>query len=129
LNIYELDKKFSNNLFIGDIYMIVRVFDKLIEENKNVNSNIDDLSPICFKILAKKDAILIRIKENKYIDADYIINNNIDNVVDLLINSNNNNLIFTIGTLNPYIGQLYIGKNSLRQLDGKKLVKKLDTLK
>ena len=121
----------EEDIFIGDIYIIERTFKKLIAAVKEANPECEYLSPICYSIIAKEGAILIKVDEDNYVDLDGIRNtSDIENINELLnSNSLNNNIILSVGTKDPYVGELII-KNikRIKKLD-KLLEKKLNTLK
>lgn len=129
---FELKNISEQNLFIGDIFMIEKTFRKLIDAVREANPECEDLSPICYSAIAKEDAILIKIDENKYIDLDGINSNKDVEIINELLNSGsiNNNIILSQGTLDPYVGELYIGYNTLSKVkDSEKILeKKLNTL-
>lgn len=129
---FELKNISEQNLFIGDIFMIEKTFRKLIDAVMEANPECEDLSPICYSAIAKEDAILIKIDENKYIDLDGINSNKDMEIINELLNSGsiNNNIILREGTLDPYVGELFVGVNTLKKIENSKKVleKKLDTL-
>ena len=113
--------------------MIIRgICKEIIDEVKKVNAECDNLSLVCLTDIAKEGAILIKVDENKYIDFDGINSNKDIEIINELLSSDskNNNIILSEGSFNPYVGELYIGVNTLSKSKkvNKVLEKKLNTL-
>lgn len=129
---FDLKNIKEEDIFIGDIFIIERTFKRLIEQVKTANPDCKDLSPICYRQLAKENAILIKIGEDKYIDLDGINSKKDVKIINELLTNKSkyNNIILNVGTLDPYVGELFIGVNTLSKVKSaeKILEKKLNTL-
>lgn len=109
LNLKNINEE---DIYTGDIYLVINVDKKMLEEIKKCDIVLGDFSPACNSILAKSEATLIKVADRYFIDIDSIKSNkDIENINYLIkSDSKNNNILLRQGTFNPYIGQLYITK-------------------
>lgn len=128
---FDLKSVSDEDIFVGDLWLIEGVCKNIIDEVKKANPKCDNLALVCLTNIAKEDAILIKVDENKYIDLDGIRNNRDIEIINELLNngSKDNNIILSEGSLDPYIGELYIGHNTLKKINKDKILKKINTLK
>jgi len=63
----DLKKIKKEDIYIGNIFMIEKVFDTLIEKVISINPQINDLSQICYRLLVKTNAMLIKVDDNNYL--------------------------------------------------------------
>jgi len=82
----------NNNIYMGDIMMITK---------KNSDSSFE-------KVLAKSNAILININDNKFIDIDDVNERNIIYIEFLLSNNVSDDIILKEEVENPYVGKLFL---------------------
>lgn len=85
--------------YVGDIYMITKINYELLKFIKNHDILDGDYTSVCDYVLAKKDAVLIKINDF-YIDED--TNSNIN------FNTINNNCLLVKDVFDPYVGQLFV---------------------
>lgn len=126
--IFDIKNIKEENIYIGEIWMIKKVFNELIEYSKKQYPLISGFSSVCFRTLAKKDAILIKVKENYFIDIDFIKSNKEIELINEAIKNGckNNNIFLTEDTYDPYVGQLYLENlKTANKLDKDKVIKKL----
>ena len=124
------DYKYINteDIYIGDIMLVKSVDMKTLEEVKKCDVIIGDLSSACKVVLAKENAILIKVGHNKFVDLDSIKHiSDCDYINNCLEYNIADNIILKQGTFDPYKGQLFLRR--LRSLDIKKEVTDILELK
>ena len=113
-------------IYIGDINIIIKINRKLLNFVKKYDVIDADNLVACEYILAKKDVILIKINDFYFIDIDSIKNfnelNNIQHYIEENIESNlllkeENNIYDT------FIGQLFV--SNVKQLTNKNEYRKI----
>ena len=85
--------------YVGDIYIITRINNKLLEYLKKYDIIDDDYLVACTFELAKSDARLFKVG-SKYIETSSLKKIN--------LNSKNSNYILSDEIYDPYIGQLFV---------------------
>lgn len=85
--------------YVGDIYIITSINNKLLEYLKKYDIIDDDYLVACTYEIAKKDARLLKVG-SKYIEASSLKKIN--------LNSKNSNYILSDEIYDPYIGQLFV---------------------
>ena len=117
------------DIYIGNIMLITYVSQKILEDIKNIDGNIEDFSVACNKVLAKKDVLLLKLNSSYFVDLDMIKSTKDMYYINYCLENNiTDNILLKIGTKDPYVGQLFI-KNikKIKKID-KLLEKKLNTL-
>ena len=108
MNKFISENVLENNCFIGDINIVTSTKNEITVS------------------LAKKDAVLLQISEELFVDLDYIKSKEDINKINELLNSNsiNNNIILSNNINNPYVGKLYISNlRNKKEKNIKKLIK------
>jgi len=112
---FDLKNITEEDIFVGDLYIV---------------TNMPFVS--IMSTLAKKEAILIRVTEDYYIDLESIKSNSDIVIINELLSSNDynsNNIILSDKLKKPYIGQLFIGslekvkENNINFLELKNILK------
>lgn len=85
--------------YVGDIYIITSINNKLLEYLKKYDIIDDDYLVACTYEIAKKDARLFKVG-SKYIETSSLKKIN--------LNSKNSNYILSDEIYDPYIGQLFV---------------------
>lgn len=93
-NIFDLKNIDKNDLYVGDLYIVTNTSEDYTRS-----------------ILAKKDAILIKLFDNHYIDLDSIKSKIDITIINEMLSCNykDNNRILSDIVDKPYIGKLFIG--------------------
>ena len=106
--------------YIGNIYMITSINDKLLTFLQKYDVVDDDNLCACAYVLAKNDAKLIKINDNCYIDYDSIKSTeDAKNIARLLENGAKSNILMKSIVYFPYIGQLFV--KDIKVVKSKKL--------
>ena len=110
MKLLDLKQIKEEDIYTGNINLITTVDKEMLEEIKKCDIVLGDYSPACKTILAKENALLIKVNDLYYIDIDSIKSNkDIENINTLISsNSKNNNILLRHGTFNPFVGGLYI---------------------
>lgn len=110
MKLLDLKQIKEEDIYTGNINLITTVDKEMLEEIKKCDIVLGDYSPACKTILAKENALLIKVNDTYYIDIDSIKSNkDIENINTLISsNSKNNNILLRHGTFNPFVGGLYI---------------------
>jgi len=127
----KIDLKNINkyDIYTGNIMLVTYVSHKILEEIKRIDGNIEDFSVACSKVLAKEEALLIKVNSTYFVDLDMIKSTkDIDYINYCLENKITDNILLRHGTFKPFVGQLYLTKlcclNKKKQEEIKRLILK-----
>lgn len=101
-----------DTVYVGNIMLVKKVNKKHLKECLNADIIIGDLSGPngpCKTDIAKKDAILVKVSDNYYVDIDSIKDlQDCDYINFCLKNNISDNILLKKGTFDPYVGQLFV---------------------
>lgn len=104
----------NDTTYVGDIYKVKRINKKLLIEYLNAGVLINDINEKngpCETVLIKKDAILIKVSDNYFIDIDFIKDLQDCDYINFCLKQNIPDIIFLKrGIFNPFVGQLFVRK-------------------
>lgn len=118
----------KDDIYVGDIFILKQYNSKLLNEFKNYYISIGNAYMIAcdFKI-AKKDAILIKLDDDLYVDIDSInVFSDCNYINYCLENDITDNILLSTASYNPYVGQLFL--KNINKYNDLSNVKKLELI-
>lgn len=100
----------KSNIYVGKIKLITGINRDYLKMLKDCSSFRGDYTSACQTVVAKEDAILIRIDKNYFIDIDSIKSaSDCERINELLISKSfDNNMFLRHSTKDPYVGELFL---------------------
>lgn len=102
----------KSNVLVGDIRLVVGIDKDKMDLLKSCGSFRDEYTSACKTVLAKENALLLRVDKKHFIDIDSIKCSGDCKRINDLLNSRSfdNNIFLTLGSKNPYVGQLILSQ-------------------
>ena len=100
----------KSNIYVGNIRLIVGLNRDYLTMLKECPSFRGDYTSACQTVVAKEDAILIRVDNNYFIDIDSIKTaSDCERINELLVSKSfDNNMFLRHATKDPYVGELFL---------------------
>ena len=100
----------KSNIYVGNIKLITGINRDYLNLLKECPSFRGDYTSACETVVAKENAILIRVNKNYFVDIDSIKTaSDCERINELLASkSYNNNILLRHATKDPYVGELFL---------------------
>ena len=107
---YDFNNIKKEDVYFGDIILIKKVNYDILKQCKSIRTVLGvDYSSACKTVIAKPQAVLIKVSDKYFVDLDAIRRGkDIEHINFCLFSNITDNVLLKNGTYNPYVGSMYV---------------------